>query len=250
MRAVPGSDLPGLILAAAEQAASSGRRAEAVVLAWGAILEDLYRDVRQWLVHDTGRPPAEALAAAEGAFATALPPPLPGQTAADWLLSMRAALIAGMPPELAAGIGARPGPELRLAGSPAPTWDELRSFADARAGDRTPADFAAERRAHAADRMRAAQDARVRGATGEAIQDAYAADLASTEAYLFESAAAVNDRLLVTAVCRWQVVLAGVAALPSISPDFVTAISQIRSAILESLPEGDADRLRMQLLPL
>lgn len=250
MRAASSSDIPDLILSAAERAASSGRDAEAVILAWGAILEDLYRDVRQWLVHDTGRPPAEALAAAQRTFATQLPGPGGAQTAAEWLLAMRAALIEAMPPELSAAIGARSGPSVQLMGVGVPTLSQLHACAEARTGGSTVADFARERRSYSADRMRVAQEARVRGQTGDAIHEAYAADLAATEAYLFESAAALGDQLAVTAFCRWQVVLAGIAALPSIPPDFVTAVSQIRSVILDSLPEADADRLRGQFLPL
>ena len=228
-----------------------GRAHEAMLLAWGADLEVLQECVRQALVDRAGQSPAEYYGALERAFAVSdgavVAEPVP--TAAIALAQARAIALERLRP---------------FTGEIHPQWEQVpgldavaestpgsaEQFAAVRLEGHSLTEFARLRQAAAERDMKAALVARVKGETVTAIELAYAADVASTEAYLADSTAAAGDTLLLTLVCRWELILKALGRLPGLPGDFSSAVQLVRDTITGALAAADAERLRARFLAI
>lgn len=244
------SDDVTTLVGAASRAAAEGRPVEASLLGWAALVTDAADSLRAVIVDQSGRPPSDFFAVLEQAMPGSMPSPVPGETAQDWLLRCRDDLIALVPPSLVEDLHGMLMTSLDLRGIPAPDGDDLSSYALDRTGGLAPKQFAEAKRLDALEHMEIAQSLRVKADVGGAIREAYAADLASTEAYLVESAAAAGDTLLMTVISRWTLISDAISRMSGLPADFTIAVASVRAAILGALNEADALRLRSQLAPV
>jgi hypothetical protein len=227
---------------------TEGRDHEGALLAWGSDLEVLQESVRRELVERAGQSPADYYQAFEGAFAAgdgdvASEPvataELARAQARDVALQRLRPMTGDIHPEW------QPVPGLDVI--PEPTPQSAQKFALSRLEGHSLEEFARLRQAAADKDMRAALGARVKGETVTAIEKAYAADIAATEAYLASSAAAAGDTLLLTLVCRWELILEELRRLEGLPADFAAAVHRVRDTICAALSSADAQRLRVQL---
>ncbi len=131
----------------------------------------------------------------------------------------------------------------------APTEGDLASSLARRTDDLPVPEYVAGRRAAAAASMLQAQSARVRGATSDAITAAYDSDFCSLEAYLAESALAVGDIWLLTAISRWELATHEVSELMRLPDGFVDAVALVRRAMTTALGDADGARLAESFQP-
>lgn len=225
-----------------------GRGYEAALLAWGSDLEVLQECVHHELIDVRGESPADYYAALEQAFAfgdgSVVAPPAANATAGRE--QARAIALERLRP-LAGDLAPRWEDIPGLSGVPDPSGESAARFVASRLEGRSLADFARHRQESAQREMNSALLARVKGETVSAIEQAYSADVAATEAYLADSAAAGGDTLLLTLVCRWELVLRALGRLDGLPGDFAAALQRVRDTIASALSPADAERLRKRL---
>lgn len=168
---------------------------------------------------------------------------VPAVSAADLVADARAAMASALDDDLADAVRARWSDAGFLLLLRAPTDADLRSSLFQRTDGLGAEAFVADRRDRARTVMAEAHAARVRGETAAAIRLAYDSDFLTVEAYLAESALASGDVWLLTAVPRWALVAAGVAALPGLPDTFTDAVDVVRAAMVAALGGADGGRL-------
>jgi hypothetical protein len=129
-----------------------------------------------------------------------------------------------------------------LDGLAAPAPGAAKLAQQARLGERSPQELAADLREAAADCM-AVSAAMIRsGLTPDAIAQARMADLASFEAYLVEAALAVGDATLATVDLRWDIATSAVAGMHV--PDGLSdAVYQLRELLVGCVGPAEGDAL-------
>lgn len=236
------------LAAIASTRVSEGRGHEAALLAWGSDLEVLQECVRRQLVDRMGQSPAEYYGALERAFtfgdSVVDAPPVAnaalGREQARAVALERLRPITGeLHPVWEAVTG--------LDGVPEPSVTSARSFAATRLEGALLGDFARQREDFAQREMQAALLARVKGESVAAIERAYSADIAATEAYLAASADAAGDTLLLTFICRWELVLLALGRLEGLPGDFSAAVQRVRDTIASALAPADVERWKSML---
>lgn len=106
-------------------------------------------------------------------------------------------------------------------------------------------------------RLRAAHDCMVmavalnrEGRLDEAMQQAWASDWATLEAYLLEAALRVGDYALMTVEMRWLLASEAVARIEALPTDFERAVATVRNQIAASLGSVEGERLNRMFEPL
>ncbi len=242
-----------LLRDAARRLADSGDAVGALATAWGADTFSVQAVVWERILVASSYPMRQYFRVAEALVAsmqTALSDAHQQSTAADVLLSARAGLLEACDPALRQDVE-RAWPDASfLTQLPAPTRADLDASVVDRTGGLGLDAFAAQRRRDAAVAMAQAQAKRVQGDSLAAIQGAYDADLLALEGYLVESAAAVGDPYLFTAVIRWELATQAVAGLPGLPDGFLAAVARIRDTLASALGDADGQRLREVLSPV
>jgi hypothetical protein len=238
---------------AARAHALAGRPVPALAAAWGADVNTLQAVMWERILV-ASRTPQRQFFRVAGAIAAALRDAMPSldddQPPGDVIRSARARMQASFEPDLAAEMQRR-WPDLSyLASLPAVSEPDVEEAAAERLGGQRPATFVARRRKEAVDEMLEAQARRIRGEIDAAVQAAYESDFTSLEAYLVESAMAVEDHSLFTVVVRWELATHAMTELPGLPDDFSGAVAAIRTAMATSLGEADGARLLASLPPV
>lgn len=251
----PGAGADGLhrrrardLAAIAATRVGEGRGHEAALLAWGSDLELLQECVRRRLVDEMGQSPAEYYGALERAFAfgaAAVDAP-PVANAALGREQARAVALERLRP-ITGDLHPVWEDVTGLQTVPEPTTTSAQAYAATRLEGASLDDFAGQRQDFAQQEMEAAILARVKGEAVTAIERAYSADIAATEAYLAASAAAAGDTLLLTFVCRWELVLQALGRLEGLPGDFAAAVQLVRDTIASALAPADAERWQATL---
>ncbi len=183
-----------------------------------------------------------------GALAGIGEQPMPdGATAADLIRAVRARLAQSFEAPLASEVADRWPAIDGLELLPAPRAADFQGAVDRRLGGLSPAQFVHARRVEARDAHMAAQESRIRGATGAAIGSAYEGDFLALEAYLVESAWAAGDTALLTVVVRWDLATHAVSQLTGLPDGFSAAVVLIRRALADGLGPADGERLLASL---
>jgi hypothetical protein len=106
-------------------------------------------------------------------------------------------------------------------------------------------------------RLRAAHDCMVmavalnsEGRLDEAMQQAWASDWATLEAYLLEAALRVGDYALMTVEMRWLLASEAVAQIEALPTDFNRAVAVVRERMVAALGAVEGDRLNRMFEPL
>lgn len=129
-----------------------------------------------------------------------------------------------------------------------PTVSELERACDARLGNREAREFVVVRKREASKLALSAVRSLDQGNVEAAVRGAYAAEMCALEAYLVQTAMETGDQYLLTTRAWWDVIAAAISQIPGLPHDFQGSVAMIRGAILSSLGEPAASRLRA-LLP-
>lgn len=123
-------------------------------------------------------------------------------------------------------------------------------LAHARTGGEPPVEVARKRLRAAHDCMVMAVALNQQGRLDEAMQQAWAADWATLEAYLLDAAAQVGDYALITVEMRWTLASESVAQIATLPTDFTQAVGAVRSRMLDALGTVEGARLAERFEPI
>ena len=121
---------------------------------------------------------------------------------------------------------------------------------EARIKGRDVTELSTRRVAYAEARMTAAREANQTGDTVTAMRQAWQADWATYEAYLFDAATQIGDHALITVDMRWQLATDALANLDYLPTTFEESVNLVRLHLLDVIGSVEAEQLEQRLLPI
>lgn len=190
---------------------------------------------------------ADTIANALATYATT---PTPATTARDTVEGARTAMLRAFSPAAADMISEHLLPLDHLDSLTFPDPAVGAHTVHARTGGEHPETVARTRMRAAHDCMVMAVALNREGRLDEAMQQAWASDWATLEAYLLEAALQVGDYALMTVEMRWLLASDAVAQIEALPTDFNLAVAKVRERMVASLGAVEGERLTQMFEPL
>lgn len=195
---------------------------------------------------DKFREIADTVANALAAYAVT---PTPATTARESVEAARAAILGAFSGDAADMLTENLLPLDYLDGLPFPDLAVGAQTVQSRTGGEHPETVARTRLRAAHDCMVMAVALNREGRLQEAMQQAWASDWATLEAYLLEAALRVGDYALMTVEMRWLLASQSVEQIDALPTDFNRAVAAVRARMTASLGSVEGARLTSMFEP-